>query len=308
MDKLSKVDKQLLSEIADLHSIPQGSYNIRKDGKLYSRSTSEDVDIVPKKSKEGIDIVVKNGTKNKSVHIPVIISKAGLKDLVYNDFYIGDNVEITIIAGCGIHNNSTDISEHSGIHSFHIGKNSKVVYIEKHLGLGNVNAEKILNPVTKITMEDNSYFEMQTVQLGGVTYSNRKTTAKLKMGAELNVQEKILTTDNQQAITSFVVDLVGENSKCNVVSRSVAKNNSYQEFKSKLVGKSACFGRVECDAILLDNARVKSVPEIDAQVKDATLNHEATVGKIAGEQLLKLMTLGLTEQEAEDMIIKGYLR
>ena len=182
------------------------------------------------------------------------------------------------------------------------------MYIEKHLGLGKGGGDKILNPTTKITMEENSVFEMQTIQLGGVTYSNRKTTAKLKTGAELNVQEKILTTSNQQAITSFVVDLVGENSKCNVVSRSVAKDNSYQEFKSKLVGKSACFGRVECDAILLDNARVKSVPEIDAQVKDATLNHEATVGKIAGEQLLKLMTLGLTEQEAEDMIIKGYLK
>ena len=308
MDKLTIIDKRLLGQIADLHSIPQGSYNIRKDGKLYSRNTTEDINIVPKKGKEGIDIIVKSGTKNKSVHIPVIISQAGINDLVYNDFHIEDNVEITIVAGCGIHNNSSEASSHNGIHSFYIGKNSKVVYIEKHLGLGKGGGDKILNPTTKITMEDNSYFEMQTIQLGGVTYSNRKTTAKLKTGAELNVQEKILTTDNQQAITSFVVDLVGKNSKCNVVSRSVAKNNSYQEFKSKLVGKSACFGRVECDAILLDNARVKSVPEIDAQDVNATLNHEATVGKIAGEQLLKLMTLGLTEQEAEDMIIKGYLR
>lgn len=308
MNKLNKIEKQLLSEIADLHSIPQGSYNIRKDGKLYSRNSTEDIEIVPKKDKDGIDIIIKNDVKNKSVHIPVIVTKEGFKDLVYNDFYIGENSHVTIVAGCGVHNNSNNASGHNGIHNFHIGKNAKVVYIEKHLGLGKGGGDKILNPTTKITMAENSVFEMQTIQLGGVTYSNRKTNAKLQSGAELNIQEKILTTDNQQAITSFVVDLVGENSKCNVVSRSVAKNNSYQEFKSKLVGKSACFGRVECDAILLDNARVKSVPEIDAQNVNATLNHEATVGKIAGEQLLKLMTLGLTEQEAEDMIIKGYLK
>ncbi|MBQ3502767.1 MAG: SufD family Fe-S cluster assembly protein [Clostridia bacterium] len=305
---MNKIEKQLLSEIADLHSIPQGSYNIRKDGKLYSRNSTEDIEIVPKKDKDGIDIIIKNDVKNKSVHIPVIVTKEGFKDLVYNDFYIGENSHVTIVAGCGVHNNSNNASGHNGIHNFHIGKNAKVVYIEKHLGLGKGGGDKILNPTTKITMAENSVFEMQTIQLGGVTYSNRKTNAKLQSGAELNIQEKILTTDNQQAITSFVVDLVGENSKCNVVSRSVAKNNSYQEFKSKLVGKSACFGRVECDAILLDNARVKSVPEIDAQNVNATLNHEATVGKIAGEQLLKLMTLGLTEQEAEDMIIKGYLK
>ena len=308
MDKLSKIYKELLSEIADLHSVPQGTYNIRKDGKLFARNSTTDIEIVSKKNKDGIDIIVKNDVKNKSVHIPVIVTKSGFKDLVYNDFYIGDNAEVTIVAGCGVHNNTSEASGHNGIHSFHIGKNAKVMYIEKHLGLGKGGGDKILNPTTKITMDENSYFEMQTIQLGGVTYSNRKTNAKLKTGAELNVKEKILTTEKQQAITSFVVDLMGENSKCNVVSRSVAKDNSYQEFKSKLVGKSACFGRVECDAILLDDARVKSVPEIDAVVKDATLNHEATVGKIAGEQLTKLMTLGLSEQEAEDVIIKGYLK
>lgn len=308
MDKLSKIDKELLSEIADLHSVPQGSYNIRKDGKLFARNSTADIEIVSKKNKDGIDIIVKQDVKNKSVHIPVIVTKAGFKDLVYNDFYIGDNAEVTIVAGCGVHNNTDEASGHNGIHSFHIGKNAKVVYIEKHLGLGKGSGDKILNPTTKITMDENSYFEMQTIQLGGVSYSNRKTNAKLKAGAELSVTEKILTTENQEAITNFVVDLAGENSRCNVVSRSVAKDNSYQEFKSKLVGKSACFGRVECDAILMGDARVKSVPEIDAVVKDATLNHEATVGKIAGEQLIKLMSLGLTEQDAEDMIIKGYLK
>ena len=308
MGNISKIDKELLMQVADLHSIPQGSYNIRKNGKLLSRNCDEDIQIVPKKDKDGIDIVIKSGIKNKSVHIPVIITEAGVNDLVYNDFYIGDNAEITIVAGCGIHNNGKTQSSHNGIHTFHIGKNSRVIYIEKHLGLGNAKTEKILNPVTNIVMAENSYLEMQTIQLGGVTYSNRKTKAKLGKKSELSIQEKILTTDKQIAKTVFDVDMVGVGCKCNVVSRSVAKNNSIQEFKSKLVGKANCFGRVECDAILLDNAKVKSIPEIDARSVDATLNHEATVGKIAGEQLLKLMTLGLTEQEAEDVIIKGYLK
>ncbi|MBQ7880519.1 MAG: SufD family Fe-S cluster assembly protein [Clostridia bacterium] len=308
MDKLNKIDKELLQQIADLHGIPQGSYNIRKNGKLVSRVSDSDIEIVSKQDKSGIDIIVAQNVKNKSVHIPVIVTEAGLTDLVYNDFYIGDNAEVTIIAGCGVHNESNVASGHNGIHSFHIGKNAKVVYIEKHLGLGKGKGEKILNPTTKVVMDENSYFEMQTIQLGGVSYSNRKTTAKLMKNSELSIKESILTTDNQTAKTNFVVDLVGNNCKCNVVSRSVAKNNSTQEFKSKLVGKSSCFGRVECDAILLDNAQVKSIPEIDARCVDATLNHEATVGKIAGEQLLKLITLGLTQQEAEDVIIKGYLK
>ena len=308
MDRLNKIDKELLSQIADLHEIPQGSYNIRKNGQLVSRASNEDIQIVPKKNKEGIDIIVKSGIKNKSIHIPVIITKGGFKDLVYNDFYIGDNAEVTIVAGCGIHNTGKDESGHNGIHTFHVGKNSRVIYIEKHLALGSGRGGKILNPTTNVIMDTNSYLEMQTIQLGGVTYSDRKTKAKLDKNSELSIKEKILTTDNQQAKTSFVVDMAGGDCKCNVVSRSVARDNSLQEFKSKLIGKSTCFGRVECDAILLDNACVKSIPEIDARCVNATLNHEATVGKIAGEQLLKLMTLGLSQQEAEDVIIKGYLK
>lgn len=308
MDKLSSIDKELLAQVADLHDIPTGSYNIRKDGELFSRNSTEDINIISKKDVQGIDIYIKPGIKNKSLHIPVIVTKAGFTDLVYNDFYIGDDSEVTIVAGCGIHNTTNKTSGHNGIHSFHIGKNAKVVYIEKHLGLGNANTEKILNPTTKITMDQNSYFEMQTIQLGGVTYSKRDTVAKLDAGAELSIQEKILTTDNQQAITNFKVVLAGKDSKCNLVSRSVAQNNSKQIFKSNMIGKSQCFGRVECDAILLDDATVQSVPKIDAQNANATLNHEATVGKIAGEQLLKLMSMGLDEKEAEDIIIKGYLK
>lgn len=308
MEKLNKIDKELLQQIADLHDIPKGSFSIRKNGKLVGRNSDTDIQIVQKKKKDGIDIIVKENIKNKSVHIPVIVTESGFKDLVYNDFYIGDNAEVTIVAGCGIHNNGKTESGHNGIHTFHIGKNARVVYIEKHLALGTGSANKVLNPTTNIIMDSNSYLEMQTIQLGGVTYSDRNTKAKLGQASELSVKEKILTTETQQAKTSFVVDMVGEDCKCNVVSRSVARDNSVQEFKSKLVGKSNCFGRVECDAILLDNARVVSVPEIDARCVDATLNHEATVGKIAGEQLTKLMTLGLTKQEAEDVIIKGYLK
>lgn len=308
MDKLNKIDKELLFQISNLHAIPEADYNIRKNGKLLGRMPSSDVEIISKKNKDGIDVIVKSNIKNKSIHIPVIITEAGINDVVYNDFYIGDNVDITIVAGCGIHNNGKEASEHNGMHTFHIGKNSRVTYIEKHLGLGKGKGDKVLNPVTTIIMEENSYMEMQTIQLGGVTYSDRKTKAKLGKRSELNVIEKMLTSDSQCAKTGFDVDMIGEECKCNIVSRSVARDNSSQDFKSKLIGRSSCFGRVECDAILLDNARVKSVPEIDARCVDATLNHEATVGKIAGDQMLKLMTLGLTQQEAEDVIIKGYLK
>lgn len=307
MAKLTKIDKELLEQISGLHNIPQGSYNIRKNGEMVSRSSTDDIQIVSKSDKAGIDIIIKSKTVNKSVHIPVIVTQSGMNDLTYNDFYIGDNCDVLIVAGCGIHNAGTGVSSHNGIHNFKIGKNSKVRYVEKHLAVGN-KGEKVISPTTKITMEANSYFEMETIQLGGVSYSNRKTSAKLKEAAHLEVKEKILTTDTQQAITNFVVELDGKDSICNVVSRSVAKDHSNQTFKSKLVGRSACFGRVECDAILIGNARVKSVPEVDACSVDASLNHEATVGKIAGEQLLKLMTMGLTEQQAEDMIIKGYLK
>ena len=308
MSQLTKIDKELLQNVADLHAIPKGSYSIRKNGQRLSASSSDEIQIIPKKNKQGIDIKIASNVDNKSIHIPVIITEAGINDLVYNDFYIGDNANVTIVAGCGIHNNGKKESAHNGIHKFHIGKNARVVYIEKHLGLGSKQSGKILNPITKIDMDTNSYFEIQTLQLGGVTYSNRKTYAKLQSGSELNIKESVLTAEDNVAITNFVVEMLGENCKCNVVSRSVAKNNSIQEFKSKLVGKANCFGRVECDAILLDNAKVKSTPEIDAQCVDATLNHEATVGKIAGEQLLKLMTLGLSKEEAEEVIIKGYLK
>lgn len=305
MDKISKF---LLEQIADLHDIPQaGVFNVRENGKVLVKNVDAEVNIVPKKDKEGIDIVVKKGTKNKSVHIPVLVTVGGLNDLVYNDFYIEDNSEILIVAGCGIHNSTNKQSSHNGIHSFHVGKNCKVKYVEKHFAFGNNKTEKILNPSTTIEIGDNSVFEMETMQIGGVTYSDRKTHVLINKNAKLIVRENILTTENQEARTYFNVNLVGKNSKVEVVSRAVAKNNSKQEFISEVVGNNECFGHVECDGIISDKAKVSSTPTIHANNKNAMLVHEASIGKISEEQQNKLMSLGLTKEEAEKIIIEGFL-
>ena len=305
--KMNNIEKKLLEKIADLHSIPSGAFNLRKNGQAVERQSTKDIDIVPKKNKSGIDIIVHPNVKNKSIHIPVIITVGGLNDLVYNDFYIGENCDVVIVAGCGIHNKTCNTSSHNGIHSFHIGKNSKVKYIERHIGEGEGSGGKILNPVTRIYQKENSVMELETSQLSGVTYSLRKTYAKLEDKAKLIIHENILTTENQTAKTQFKVDLIGEHSSVEVVSHSVAKDNSYQEVKSDLIGKNECFGHVECDGILLDKARIISIPKIDAIDNNASLVHEAAIGKIAGDELIKLMTLGLTQKEAEDYIIQGFL-
>ena len=304
-DNMDNIDSKLLQNLTNLHSVPQGSFSIRKNGECISKNSTKEIEISSKKEQNGIDIVVKSGTKNKSVHIPVIITVGGLNDLVYNDFYIGEDSDILIVAGCGIHNPDGNESRHDGIHTFHLAKNCRVKYIEKHLGEG--KGGKILNPTTKIVMESGSYFEMETIQLGGVTYSKRYTDAVLKENSSLVVKEKILTTNNDFAETTFNVSLDGKNSNVQVASRGVAKQNSNQIFNSNVIGKSLCFGHIECDGIILDNAKMISIPKIDVQCKDATLIHEAAIGKIAGEQIVKLMSLGLTKEESEDVIIKGYL-
>lgn len=305
---MNEVDKELLKEIADMHSVPQGSFNIRKNGESIARNSTKDIEIIPKKDKSGIDIIVKEGVKNKSVHIPVIITVGNLNDLVYNDFYIGKDADVLIVAGCGIHNPTDQKSQHDGIHTFHLEENCKVKYIEKHLGVGNGQGDKVLNPTTVVNMKDGSDFEMETIQLGGVSYSNRKTNAFLGNDTKLVIKEKILTSDKQKAITTFNVVLKGKNSSVEVVSRSVAKGKSRQKFVSNLKGQNECFGHVECDGIILDNAQIESVPKIVAQNINATLVHEAAIGKIAGDQLIKLQTLGLSEEEAQNQIIKGFLK
>lgn len=306
--ELNKIDKDLLKTIADLHDIPEGAYNIRKDGKLVSRNTSANIDIITKTDKPGIDIIIKDGTVNESLHIPVIVSQAGLHDLVYNDFHIGKNCDVTIVAGCGIACGSNKDNGHDGIHSFYIGENSKVTYIEKHYATGDGTGKRELNPVTNVKLAKNAYMKMETVQIGGVTYSIRETNAVLDELSKLEISEKIMTDADDYAETKFNVDLNGKDCSTHVVSRAVAKEDSKQVYLSRVNGNTKCYGHTECDAIIMDNANIVAKPEITAKVADASLIHEAAIGKIAGEQLIKLQTLGLTEKQAEDEIIKGFLK
>ncbi|MBE6601116.1 MAG: SufD family Fe-S cluster assembly protein [Ruminococcaceae bacterium] len=305
---MDAIQKRLLEQVADLHEVPQGAYSLRVNGALHGKNNSENITIEKKTDQPGIDIYIKPGTKNESLHIPVILSQTGIKELVYNDFHIGDGADVTIVAGCGIHNSGGGESEHSGIHSFFVGKNAKVKYIEKHYGEGDGNGKNVMNPTTVVVQDENSYVEMETVQIKGVDSTKRKTTAKLAAGATLVVREKIMTHGEQLAHTDFEVDLDGEGCGAHVVSRSVARDNSRQVFLSNVRGNNRCSGHTECDAIIMDDAQVSAIPKIEANHVEAGLIHEAAIGKIAGEQLIKLMTLGLTEKEAEEQIINGFLK
>ena len=303
--KLDKISKNLLEKISNLHKIPNGAVSFRKNGKSEILNSSANIEIKKKENMQGVDIIIHSSCIGEACHIPVVVSENGLFDMVYNDFYIEEGADVVIVAGCGIH--STEDSGHNGMHTFHIGKNAKVTYVENHFATGD-RGNKTLNPTTKIFMDEGSVMVMNTTQIGGVDCSIRKTEAKLKNNALLEINEKILTDRFNVAKTDFKVVLEGEKSKCNIVSKSVAKGESEQEFKSNLIGKNDCFGRVECDAILLDNARVISVPKISAMSRFASLSHEATVGKIAQDQLVKLMTLGLNEKQAEEKIIESFLK
>ena len=305
---MDAIEKKLLEEVADLHGIPEGAYNIRADGKLAGRNTTAHINIVTKEDKPGIDIYIAPGTKNESVHIPVIISQTGLKDMVYNDFFIGEDCDVTIVAGCGIHNCGTQESRHDGIHSFFVGKNARVRYIEKHYGEGDGNGENVMNPTTIVDLGENAYMEMETTQIKGIDSTERITRADMAENATLEIREKIMTHGRQYAKTDFVVDMNGDGCSCNLVSRSVAKGHSKQEFFSVMNGNAACAGHSECDGIIMENGVVSASPQLTANNIEANLIHEAAIGKIAGEQLIKLMTLGLTEKEAEEQIINGFLK
>ncbi len=305
---INDTEKQLLKIIADMEGEPEGAFNIRANGKLADRKTTENIDIRTKTDKPGIDIIIKPGTVGETVHIPVVIDATGLDDLVYNDFIIGENSDVTIVAGCGIHNCGDKKSSHDGVHTFFVGKNSKVKYIERHFGEGEGKGTRIMNPTTVVNLGENSYMEMETSQLGGIDDTLRVTRAAVGDGGTLVIHEKILTENSQKAETDFSVDLNGKNSSANVVSRSVAKENSSQLFRSNINGNNLCSGHTECDAIIMDNGRVSAIPQISANDIDASLIHEAAIGKIAGEQLIKLMTLGLTEKEAEEEIVNGFLK
>ena len=305
---LDAIQKNLLAEIMDLEIVPEGAYNVRANGESAQRHTTANIDIVTKADKPGIDIMIKPGTKNERVDIPVLLTKTGLKDLVYNDFYIGEDADVLIVAGCGIHNAGDEETAHDGIHAFHVGKNAKLKYVEKHYGEGEGTGEKVLNPTTEIEIDEGGYMEMESAQLGGVDSTVRVTRAKLADRATLVIGEKIMTHGKQTAVTDFTVDLDGENCGAHVVSRSVAKDDSRQTFLSCINGNNCCTGHTECDAIIMDNARVDAIPKVAANHVQASLIHEAAIGKIAGEQLIKLMTLGLSEKQAEEQIINGFLR
>lgn len=305
---MNNTELELLKIIANMDGTPDGAFNIRANGGLAERRVTENIDIRTKEDKSGIDIIIKPNTKGEKVHIPVIISETGLSELVYNDFIIGENADVEIVAGCGIHNCGSEESRHDGIHSFFVGKNAKVKYVEKHFGSGDSGGERNMNPTTVINIAEGGYMEMETTQIEGIDSTKRVTKARLSDEATLVIREKLMTHGSQKAETDFTVDLDGENSSANVISRSVAKDNSYQLFLSRINGNSICSGHTECDAIIMDNAKVSAVPEITANHIDASLIHEAAIGKIAGEQLVKLMTLGLTEQEAEEQIVNGFLK
>ena len=305
---MEKIDADLLLKIADLHSVPQGAYNIRKNGKLVGRKNIDGIDISTKEDKPGIDIHVSSNVKGESIHIPVIVTESDITDVVYNDFFIEKGAEVLIVAGCGLHNDGDIANSHEGVNEFWIGEGAIVRYVEKHYGEGNIDTDKHLHPTTIIHLAPNAHFSMETIQLGGVSHSERITEADLEDGAILDIKESILTEYDQTATTTFSVELNGKNSRVNVTSRSVAKGNSRQEFISEINGNNESFGHVECDAIVFDNAQVSSTPALQNTHPDATLTHEAAIGKIAGEQIIKLETSGLTQEESENVILKSFLQ
>ncbi len=306
---LNDIQKEILRQVADMSQIPDGAVNIRSDGQKQFRRSTENIEIVPKTDRDGIDITIRPFTRNEDVHIPVVLTKSGFHDLVYNDFYVGEGADVKIVAGCGIHNCGGCDSEHDGVHVFHIGKNAHVTYIEKHYGEGSGGGKRILNPQTEVYLAEGASITMETSQLAGVDDTKRYTKIVAEgPGAEILITEKLLTHDTQHATSEMDVILNGPGSRTRVISRSVAKDGSTQLFYPRVQGNCACFGHVSCDAIIMGQAKVRAIPEISCNHVDASLIHEAAIGRIAGEQPLKLETLGLTPEEAEEKILEGFLR
>ena len=301
------VIEKMLSTIAGITGKVEGAFNLRQNGQGVERYSTENVKITAKADRPGIDILVRPGTKGESVHIPVILTESGINDLLYNDFIIGEGADVTIIAGCGIHNDGHAKSEHDGIHSFKIGKNAHIRYVEKHYGEGEGTGERILNPTTLITMDEGASCEMEMVQIAGVSSTVRKTDATLGKDAKLLITERLMTHDKQSAVSDVVIHLNGEGSSAQVISRSVAKDQSEQVFHPIAQGNAPCHAHIQCDTILMDGAHVRSIPEIEANHSEAAIIHEAAIGRINNEQMLKLETLGLDEQEAEKIIIDAFL-
>lgn len=305
---MNSVTDTLLSQISDWKDGFTGAYNIREDGGCAGRQSSKHIKIEPKTDNPGIVIRISKEAQQETVYIPACVTHSGVSDLVYNDFIVEEGADVIIVAGCGVHSDGEEEARHNGIHRFFIGKNARVVYREKHIGTGSGTGARNIDPVTDITMAENSYMEMDTMQISGVTSTNRTTRAALLAGARLLIRERLLTDGSETAKSDFAVSLDGEDSGVDLVSRSVAKGHSYQEYHSVIKGNCRCTGHSECDAILVGNGVVNAAPELHAGNLDASLIHEAAIGKIAGEQIIKLCTLGLTEEEAEQKIIEGFLK
>lgn len=286
----------------------KGAFNIREDGGCAGRQSSENVIINSKEDAPGLVINISNKAQGETVYIPACVTHGDVDDLVYNDFYIEDGADVTIVAGCGVHTDDGHDARHNGIHRFFVGKSAHVLYKEKHIGTGSGTGLKKIDPVTHVELDEDSVLEMDTLQISGVDQTTRKTTGSLGARAKLIIHERIMTDGNETAKTDFNVEMNGEDSGVDLISRSVAKGNSYQEYHSVISGNCRCTGHSECDAILAGNGRVNAAPELYAGDLDASLIHEAAIGKIAGEQIIKLKTLGLTDEEAEQKIIEGFLR
>ena len=305
---MNNIDRSLLEAVASLHEIPQGAYNIRKDGQSEARNSTDEIRIIPKEGVDGIEIHIAPGTVNQSVHIPVILAKSGIQESVVNDFYIGEGSDVLIVAGCGIHNSGSEDSAHSGVHTFYVGKGAHVKYVEKHYGQGEGTGSRIMNPTTAVYLEEGATMEMDMTQIRGIDSTNRETTIHVGKGAEAVLTERLLTHGTQKAESKVDIFLDGEDSTARILSRSVGQDDSEQVFFPCMTGNDKCFGHVQCDSIIMGNAKISSIPAIRANCTDAQLIHEAAIGKIAGDQLLKLMTLGLTEEEAEEHILNGFLK
>ena len=305
---MDDLEKKILKEVAELDSLPVGAFNIRNNGKSEARNSTANIDIESREDGQGINIYIKDGTKNESCHIPVIISKSGHKETVYNEFFIGEDCDVVIVAGCGISNCGGQDSRHDGVHSFHVGRNSRLKYIEKHYGEGTGEGKRLMNPTTEVDLAEGATVEMETSQIGGINDTLRITKAKVGEGATLRIHDKILTNSDQTAKAELIVTLDGDDSSCDIISRGVAKGESQQDVVIDIAGNSACHGHAECDSIIMDKGVIVATPKLKAACVDASLIHEAAIGKIAGEQITKLMTLGLTEAQAEAKIIEGFLR
>lgn len=306
--ELDAVTNSVLNAIDASGFRQEGAYNLRYNGQALCHGDSEHIKIKRKEDRPGIDVYISGEARGEQVHIPVVIAKSGVTDIVYNDFYIEEGAEVVIVAGCGIHNSGCNEARHDGIHAFHVGKNAKVVYEEKHYGEGEGTGRNILNPVTRIDLEEGAVFTLDTAQIRGVDSTERKTDVDMGPGSRLVVMEKLMTHGSQSAVSNMEVRMNGSGSSAQIVSRSVAKETSRQTFHPNAVGNALCKAHIQCDSIIMDEAQVCSIPEIDARNVDAQIVHEAAIGRINTEQLLKLRSFGMTEEEAEAVIIENFLR